>query len=408
MARKNLMDLRAVVSEGAVRLTFYKGTPLFEREKGPLPLRLWRRAEPDFVFGADYAEYFSGIDWRTGEVIFEGTLECTNQRKFTYIDTTAGIGFTGAYWVQLLSDDEALGPAPVRVRDPYVWWPYDTVRQQAEALARDFPGRVQVEPIGRTVGGRPLIALRAGQAGPTVAFIGLVHAGEAGPELLLPMLRRLLTERPDLLGRAGVAVLPSLNPDEREEMVRGVPWYRRTNRNGVDLNRNFAADWDEIGYGYGLDSSDPAAATYRGPLPASEPETLAAVRFLEVCRPAVVFSFHCLASICSNAFLTTAKGAGDAAFAEAAQRFAAGYDRGMFPEATGKTTVHYACCSGSLPHWVYRRLAVPAFDLELGPDPDAKVCVRDGTTRDLLDTYRGRHFGGLVKVLEFLSEGRSP
>lgn len=408
MSRKGLVELRAVVVDGAVRLTFYKGSALFERDKGAQRLRVWRRAEPDFVFGADYAEYFDGVDWRTADVLFEGVLECTNQRKFTYVDTAAGIGFTGAYWVQLASEDEATGPAPVRVRDPYIWWPYETVRREAEALAREFPSLVRLEETGRTAGGRSLVALRAGATSPNVAFVGLVHAGEAGPELLLPMLRRVLTERPDLLARAGVAVLPSLNPDGREAMVRGVPWYLRTNRNGVDLNRNFDADWDEIAYGYGLDSSDPEAATYRGPCPASEPETQAVTHFLEAHPPAVVFSFHCLASICSNAFLTTAKGASNASFAALAGRLARRYEQGMFPAAAVETTVHYACSSGSLPHWVYRRFGVPAFDLELGPNPDAKACVREGTTREMLDTYRERHTGGLVKVLECLSKGDTP
>ena len=64
--------------------------------------------------------------------------------------------------------------------------------------------------------------------------------------------------------------------------------------------------------------------------------------------------------------------------------------------------------SGSLPHWVYRRFGVPAFDLELGPDPDAKACIQDGTTRQMLDTYRERHYGGLVRVLESLNTGRTP
>lgn len=310
--------------------------------------------------------------------------------------------------VELRAVEDASGPAPVRVRDPYIWWPYARVCQEVEALAREFPSLVRLEQIGRTVGGQPLIALRAGSASPNVAFVGLVHAGESGPELLVPMLRRLLAERPDLLRHAGVAVLPSLNPDGRDTMVRGVPWYLRTNRNGVDLNRNFDADWDEVAYGYGLDSSDPEAATYRGPCPASEPETQAAAHFLEARPPAVVFSFHCLASICSNAFLTTAKGASDASFAALAGRLANRYEQGMFPEAAAETTVHYACSSGSLPHWVYRRFGVPAFDLELGPDPDAKACVRDGTTREMLDAYRERHTGGLVNVLECLSKGDTP
>jgi len=408
MSRKSLSSLRATAVDGAVELTFYKGAELFAANKGTQPVRIWRRAEPGFPFGTDYREYFDDLDWRGAEMVFEGTLDCSNQRKARWVDRSVGVGFTGAYWVQVPGDENAVGPAPVRVRDPEIWWTYARLRSEAEALARDFPSAVRLDACGHSLGGSPIITLGVGPERPAIAFVGLVHAGEAGPELLLPMLRGLLSEHRDLAGQTGVAILPNLNPDEREAMACGTPWYLRTNHNGVDLNRNFDAAWDEVSYGYGLDSSDPDAATYRGPAPSSEPETQAAVRFIEAQRPQAVFSFHCLASICSNAFLTTAKAVGDAAFAERAVHIARAYDQGMFPENTAETRVHYACSAGSLPHWAYARFGMPAFDLELGPNPDAKACVHDGTTRAMLETYRRRHLDGLVRVLTTLRREGPP
>lgn len=400
MSRKNIMRGRARVQDGRVTITFYKGTPLFRARKGPCHVRILRSSEPEFEFGSDYEEFFDGLDWRRADVLFDGVLTAENDRKFTYVDDTVDLGFTGAYWVQLHGDPEAVGPVPVRVRDPYIWWSAERLEHHLLEVTRENVGAATLETMGTTARGRPIKALFAGAAQPCVAFIGLVHPGESGPELLIPMLKRLLRERPELLEHASVAMLPVVAVDGREDEVAGAPWYVRTNANGVDINRNFPADWEDIAYGYGLDSSDPDAATYRGPSPASEPETQAVLAFIKRCNPIAVFSFHCLASICSNAFLTSGKAEGDAAFTERATRLATWYQQGMFPRLEGPATLHFSCSSGSLPHWLYRQRAVPAFDLELGPDTDAKACVRDETTRELLDTYRKRHYGGLVNVLQ--------
>lgn len=166
------------------------------------------------------------------------------------------------------------GPAAVKVRDPRVWWSWDETQRRLEALATEFPAAVESREVGQTVHGRRLRALPAGRRDRMLVLIGSLHASESGPELIVPAFETVVQAHGELLKKAGLAILPRVNSDERERLVRGYPPYVRTNSNGVDLNRNFAAGWETIDYSYGLITSDPDRMTYRGPWPASEPETI--------------------------------------------------------------------------------------------------------------------------------------
>ena len=172
----------------------------------------------------------------------------------------------------------------------------------------------------------------------------------------------------------------------------------------MDLNRNFPADWDTVEYGYGLDSSDPDSGTYRGPSPASEPETRAVMAFLGECPMAAVYSFHCLASICGMRLLGPACAQSDAAYAERCVDLALAYSGGMAPERSLRTeqVLSFGTTSGSLPAWCWENDRVCGFDLEISGElePEALAqCRVDGTDRALLKAYREKHLGALVRVL---------
>jgi hypothetical protein len=69
--------------------------------------------------------------------------------------------------------------------------------------------------------------------------------------------------------------IPVVNPDGLEHTWTVDRMWRKNRRNnggsyGVDLNRNFDAQWGGVG-----SSGTPSSDTYRGPSPASEPETQA-------------------------------------------------------------------------------------------------------------------------------------
>ncbi|MHB9110916.1 MAG: M14 family metallopeptidase, partial [Armatimonadota bacterium] len=250
-----------------------------------------------------------------------------------------------------------------------------------------------------------LTGLHVGNRDRCIALVGTIHAGESGPELAIPAVERLLAEHPALLARAGIALLPNVNVDERERMARGCPWYLRTNARGVDLNRNFDADWEQVDYSYGLVSSDPDAVTYRGPGPHSEPETQAVAAFLHAAAPRAVLAYHWLAGITGARFLAPRAAANDDAYAAACRRLVEPFVAAFYPEQRWQASLIFSTSAGSLPNYVYRTFGVPAFDLEGDDNPDEQPAVVDQTTPELLRMYQERHYRGLNALLTACAEG---
>jgi protein MpaA len=124
---------------------------------------------------------------------------------------------------------------------------------------------VHVEPIGRSVQGRPIAVTRVGDpAAPRkVLVVGCVHGEEpAGRSIAAVLARSAPPAGTQLL------VVRDLNPD-------GVAHRTRANAHGVDLNRNSAEHW--------------AGA---GPRPWSEPETRALRALILRERPSLTIYFH--------------------------------------------------------------------------------------------------------------------
>ena len=97
MARKLLFDLRVKAQAGKAALYFGKGTPAYQADpadRNPLVIRIYRKEEPDFVFGQDYLEFFDGLDPREAELIFEGRLPAKDGKMYAYVDETVRIGRT--------------------------------------------------------------------------------------------------------------------------------------------------------------------------------------------------------------------------------------------------------------------------------------------------------------------------
>ena len=129
--------------------------------------------------------------------------------------------------------------------------------------------------FGHSAEGRPLVAKRIGAADAkrTVLVVGSIHGNETQGQRVVRRLRRRYAGRLD-----GVALwtIATVNPD-------GVAADTRGNAHGVDLNRNFAADWKPI---------PPSSGYYSGPRPFSEPETKAVRRFIRRIRPGVTIWYH--------------------------------------------------------------------------------------------------------------------
>jgi hypothetical protein len=404
---KAFRNAQAIVADSQVVITAFKAQRYSDAGHNVLfnEIRIYRRACPDFVFGTDYEEYFSGLDPASTELIFQGKLESDLGSKFRFVDKTAKKGEVYAYWLASVPG-EPVGPLPVKVRDADVWWPAEKIAARLEDLKSRYRDEVEIETAGSGTGRRLILGVRAGRGEKCIALVGAVHAGESGPELIIPVLERLLERRRDLLDKVAVVAIPSVNGDVRDRLAHGNPWYLRRNVNLVDLNRNFPADWEQVDLAYGYRTSDPDGLTYRGPFAGSEAETQAVMDFLKEHRPRAVFSFHCLAGICGETLLASRAAAEDKEYADQCLRLAHLYWLGTGSPVPADTRIAYDCSAGSLPAWCYRILGVPAFDMEAPFDrEDLDRCRVDRTDIALLEKYREKHFQGFVKLLESLAFG---
>ncbi len=407
MPRKLFYQLTAKAVSGKVLLSFWQSTPVYHDKSMPAEtvFTICRKPEPDFAFGQDYEEYFDSTQIEQAEVLYRGTLELFYKRRYFYTDDTVQVGMTYCYWVSVCGDTghPPFGPCYVKVRDEAVWWSYAKINNTIDQLSAEFQGLVTVKEYGFTTMKKSLKGLIAGNSNHPIALIGTIHAGESGPELILPALRKLLENDSELLRKVGIAALPTVNADSRERLVLGEPQYIRTNPCGVDINRNFDADWNTVDYTYGYDTSQYGGQTYRGPFPNSEEETKAVIRFIEEVKPRAVLSFHCLASICDDSFYTASCAKEDDAYRQSCRKVVDLFKTGFRNKPCGADP-GYICNDGSLPAYVYRKYGIPCFDLEFSGDEEGKCCLTDHTTKEVIELYQQRHYQGLWNLIKGLTE----
>lgn len=192
--------------------------------------------------------------------------------------------------------------------------------RDAEALLKAYPF-LQVEKIGESVMGKPLIALRIGEGPVKVHVNAGMHANEW---ITAPLLMTFLEDAAKaaaagselggcdmrtLLQQVTLWAVPLVNPDGAELVQEGLRanhphcqqlsrWNRGSNRfakwkaniNGVDLNDQFPAFWEEETARRGGDG--PGPRDYPGSAPLSEPEAIALAAFTEEQQFDLVLALH--------------------------------------------------------------------------------------------------------------------
>ncbi|WP_033337553.1 M14 family metallopeptidase [Catenuloplanes japonicus] len=173
------------------------------------------------------------------------------------------------------------------------------LRDELTATAARYPELTKVATIGRTLQGKPIIAVKVTRQArtvpdgkrPSVLYAGAQHAREwITPEMVRRLYHHVLAgygtdpQITRLLDTTELWFLPVANPDGYDHtFTEGNRLWRKnlrdndgdgkiTTGDGVDLNRNFGYRW---GYDDEGSSKDPAAETYRGTAAQSEPETRA-------------------------------------------------------------------------------------------------------------------------------------
>lgn len=160
---------------------------------------------------------------------------------------------------------------------------YKTFIDAFKSLANSYPSLVSYNIVGKTVLGNEIIMFKIGNPnGGKVLVDGAIHGTEAlGSELLYYYARWLLKSSDSLAKRilSGTCTLliPSLNIDKYN--------IARKNANGVDLNRNFATNWES-------GDSNPRSDSYRGPAPLSEPESQTLTRVFQTYKPKFYVNLH--------------------------------------------------------------------------------------------------------------------
>jgi hypothetical protein len=195
------------------------------------------------------------------------------------------------------------------------------IRDRLYAIAEEFPRLTELETIGFSHQGRPLLAMRLTKEPrnwnrwgwkrlrkrPQVLFVATHHAREWVATQMAMRLIKYLTQNygsdarvTEILDTTQVWILPVGNPDGYQYTFDHERLWRKNLRDndddgeitvadGVDINRNFDSHW-------GLDDegSSPILAdyTYRGPAPNSEPETKALVDFMAAHDFKFAISYH--------------------------------------------------------------------------------------------------------------------
>ena len=200
-----------------------------------------------------------------------------------------------------------------------VWRSWDEdggIRDELFNLARRNPQLIKLEVLGRTHEGRELIALKLTQgarevpdgARPAVLYSSLQHAREwISVEVNRRTLRHFIdrwraNDKPikDLLKQTELWFVIVANPDGYQYTFDTERLWRKNLRDnnddgqitvgdGVDPNRNFNEHW---GYDNEGSSPDEADETYRGPGPASEPETQFLAGLIDRIKPKFQSNMH--------------------------------------------------------------------------------------------------------------------
>ena len=147
-------------------------------------------------------------------------------------------------------------------------------------LLNKIAARRRLKPysIGKSVCGRDIRAVDIGSSCRRALIVGGGHGTEYLTILAALKFAGEYAENPEGMR---LTVVPCLNPDGTEIALKN-KIYWQANSNGVDINHNFAAGWNEVKRReLELGITSPSPSRYGGERPESEPETKAIVRLCE-------------------------------------------------------------------------------------------------------------------------------
>ncbi|MEH7253734.1 M14 family zinc carboxypeptidase [Neobacillus niacini] len=216
------------------------------------------------------------------------------------------------YW---LAANGAWYPNFVNPRQDYSYW--DLVGNLRE-FEVNYPGFIKTEIIGQSVDGRNLYALKMGTGKKEIFINGSHHAREhMTTNLIMEMIDEYALAYAKhgsingynvraLLDQVTIWFVPMVNPDGVMLVQEGAntannPQYVlslngnstdfsswKANIRGVDLNRQYPADWENIAGNTGR----PSPSNFKGYQPLSEPEVQAVYNFTKAHSFKIAVAYH--------------------------------------------------------------------------------------------------------------------
>jgi murein tripeptide amidase MpaA len=258
------------------------------------------------------------------------------------------------------------------------------LEEELRQLAEAKPDIAQLIEIGRSVEGRPILALRIGDRRggvPKVLFMGCHHAREWIAVEVPFLLAKELVERADEAPIAGwlasgeIWVAPMVNPDGHEHSrMQERLWRKNRRRNddgsfGVDPNRNYGYMWGILDVP--TSSHVPSDETYVGPRAFSEPETQAVRDLVGSERFAGVITYHSYSQLLLYPWGYTEKPIPNAQHREQMVGMAKEMQT-LIQGVHGKIYVPQQSSelyptAGDTTDWTYGTYGIPSFTIELRP-----------------------------------------
>jgi murein tripeptide amidase MpaA len=259
-----------------------------------------------------------------------------------------------------------------------------TLEEELRQLAEARPDIAELIDIGRSIEGRPILALRIGDrrgAVPKLLFMGCHHAREWIAVEVPFLLAKELVERADEAPIAGwltsgeVWVAPMVNPDGHEHSrAQERLWRKNRRRNddgsfGVDPNRNYGYMWGILDVP--TSSHVPSDETYVGPRAFSEPETQAVRDLVGSERFAGVITYHSYSQLILYPWGYTDKAIPDVQHREQMVGMAQEMQT-LIQGVHGKVYVPQQSSelyptAGDTTDWTYGTYGIPSFTVELRP-----------------------------------------
>lgn len=280
----------------------------------------------------------------------------------------------------------------VGVVNPYVSYTYDQMIQESLKLYEEYQDIITLDTIGSSVEGRDLLLIKLGKGEKKIVLCGTHHAREyISSSYLMKMIEEYAKayasnskfgdyDIKNLLSQATLYIVPMVNPDgvnlvnnglnsvADKEAVQAMslvrPTYRewKANINGVDLNRQYPACWEEKYDNVGI----PASENYKGTAAATEPEIKAMMKLSEENDFILAASFHTK----GNSFFWADEGTVDkiSGVEAMAKRLAALTKYKKLP-VSKKPSIYGA----GYENWFRMEFERPAFCIELTPHNNTDV-----------------------------------